>query len=35
MDKWADNKGEDGIQQWWRDENQESMDGLPTGLLES
>lgn len=34
MDKWASAKGEDGIEAYWRDKNLESMDGLPTGLLE-
>lgn len=34
MDKWALAKGEDGIAAFWREYNTESMDGLPTGLLE-
>jgi len=34
MDKWADKKGPDGIQTWWREHNVLSLDGLPTGLLE-
>ncbi|HVW93373.1 MAG TPA: pyridoxamine 5'-phosphate oxidase family protein [Devosia sp.] len=33
MDKWAAAKGPDGIEDYWRDKNLESMDGLPTGLL--
>ena len=27
-------KGEDGIEAYWREKNLESMDGLPTGLLD-
>jgi hypothetical protein len=34
MDKWASAKGVDGIEAYWRDKNVESMDGLPTGLLD-
>ena len=34
MDRWAEAKGEDGIEAYWREKNLESMDGLPTGLLE-
>lgn len=34
MDKWASAKGVDGIEAYWRDKNLESMDGLPTGLLD-
>ncbi len=34
MDKWAASKGEDGIEAYWREKNLESMDGLPTGLLD-
>ena len=34
MDKWASAKGSDGIEAYWREKNLESMDGLPTGLLE-
>lgn len=34
MDRWADNKGEDGIAQYWVEENQKSMDGLPTGIFD-
>lgn len=33
MDKWADAKGQDGIEAYWHEKNLESMDGLPTGLL--
>jgi len=31
--RWAEAKGEAGIQKYWRDKNQTSIDGLPTGLL--
>lgn len=34
MDKWASAKGTDGIEAYWREKNVESIDGLPTGLLE-
>lgn len=32
MDKWADNKGVDGVREYREKNNQVSMDGLPTGL---
>jgi Pyridoxamine 5'-phosphate oxidase len=32
--EWAENKGEDGINQYWREKNQTSIDGLPTGVFE-
>lgn len=32
--KWAEKKGEDGIEQYWKDKNQISLDGKPTGILE-
>lgn len=31
--EWAEKKGEDGIQQYWHDRNQVSIDGLPTYIL--
>ena len=31
---WAGGKGEAGIRDYWRDKNQVSFDGLPTGILE-
>lgn len=34
MDRWAEAKGPDGIEAYWRDKNLVSMDGLPTGLGE-
>jgi hypothetical protein len=33
LDRWAEAKGEDGLEAYWRDKNLRSMDGLPTGLL--
>ncbi len=30
---WAERKGEQGIREYWRKENQTSIDGLPTNLL--
>jgi len=32
--RWAENKGQQGLQDYWRDKNQTSIDGLPTRLLE-
>jgi hypothetical protein len=32
---WADKKGPDGMQQYRREKNARSIDGLPTGLVES
>lgn len=29
---WANDKGKDGIAQYWKDRNQTSIDGLPTGI---
>ena len=34
MDKWANAKGVDGIEAYWREKNLASQDGLPTGLQE-
>lgn len=33
MDKWARAKGVDGLEDYWREKNLASIDGLPTGLL--
>lgn len=33
MIRWAEKKGEAGLQQYWHDKNQVSIDGLPTHLL--
>lgn len=34
MDAWAKAKGAEGIEDYWREKNQVSLDGLPTGLFE-
>ena len=34
MDRWAEAKGEAGIDAYWREKNVSSIDGLPTGLFE-
>jgi len=34
LHRWADKKGEQGVRQYWRDKNQQSIDGLPTRLFE-
>ena len=35
LTKWAVNKGPDGVAAYWAEKNQKSIDGLPTGLLQS
>ncbi len=32
--RWAEKKGTIGLLDYWREKNQASIDGLPTGLLE-
>ncbi|GGA79940.1 pyridoxamine 5'-phosphate oxidase [Edaphobacter acidisoli] len=32
--RWAENKGQDGLKQYWREKNTASIDGFPTGILE-
>ncbi len=32
MDRWAEHRGKDGIEAYWRTNNVASIDGLPTGL---
>jgi hypothetical protein len=32
LNNWAQKKGDTGIVQYWQDKNQQSIDGLPTGL---
>lgn len=34
LDDWARAKGVDGIEAYWREKNQVSLDGFPTGLFE-
>lgn len=33
LSKWTDDKGVDGIQTYWRERNQATIDGLPTDIL--
>lgn len=33
LTKWAENKGEEGIENYWQEKNQLSMDGKPTGIF--
>jgi hypothetical protein len=35
LTRWAEKKGTIGLQDYWREKNQVSIDGLPTGLLEN
>jgi hypothetical protein len=32
LDKWAEKKGRDGIEQYWEENNKISLDGKPTGI---
>jgi hypothetical protein len=34
LDRWAQAKGETGLDAYWREKNLTSMDGLPTGLFD-
>ncbi|GAB4352523.1 MAG: pyridoxamine 5'-phosphate oxidase family protein [Cyanophyceae cyanobacterium] len=34
LQRWAEGKGEAGLQDYWTAKNQVSIDGLPTGLLQ-
>jgi len=34
LTKWADKKGEDGIEKYWKEKNTVSIDGLETGIFE-
>ena len=34
LTKWAENRGEAGVEEFWVDNNQESIDGLPTKLIQ-
>jgi hypothetical protein len=31
--QWAEKKGEEGIKTYWKEKNQTSIDGLPTGIF--
>ena len=32
--EWAEKKGTDGVHTYWREKNQASIDGLPTGIID-
>ena len=34
LSQWAEKKGESGIEAYWREKNQASIDGLPTHIVE-
>ena len=34
LKEWAEKKGEEGVYEYWQKNNQQSIDGLPTGLLD-
>ncbi len=34
LQKWADNKGEEGVKEYWKEKNQTSLDGYPTYILD-
>ena len=34
LDRWAASKGPEGIEAYWHEKNEASMDGLPTGLFD-
>ena len=31
---WAKNKGDEGVNRYWKEKNQTSIDGLPTGIFD-
>jgi len=34
LEEWANKKGEKGIKEYWKDKNQQSIDGKPTHIIE-
>ncbi len=34
LDKWAEKQGAEGVQAYWQEKNQKSIDGLPTHILQ-
>ncbi len=34
LEEWANRKGEKGIREYWKEKNQESIDGKPTHIIE-
>ena len=35
LNEWADKKGRENIEQYWKDKNQKSIDGFETNILKS
>ena len=35
LTRWAENKGEEGLKEYWRRKNALSIDGLPTGICDN
>jgi len=33
LNEWAYKKGDKGIKEYWKDKNQESIDGKPTHII--
>ena len=33
LDKWAEQRGDAGVEKYWKEKNQSSIDGLPTHIL--
>lgn len=33
LDKWTEDRGPEGVKTYWKDRNQNTIDGLPTGIL--
>ena len=33
LNEWANKKGEEGIREYWKEKNQESLDGKPTHII--
>ncbi len=33
LEQWAERRGEEGLQEYWEDRNQESIDGKPTHII--
>ncbi|MES1203718.1 MAG: hypothetical protein ABUS57_19955, partial [Pseudomonadota bacterium] len=34
LDRWAEHKGESGVEDYWREKNVVSVDGFETGIFE-
>lgn len=35
LEKWTDDRGPDGIATYWRERNQQTIDGLPTHIIDT